>query len=366
MATRQLTRKTRKPIRNRRTPIEDLKAVGDEPVWEEGNKPSRLEIANALRYYGYHTDTKNNVKVVVQHVKTNYRNLAKYKPVDHQIPLTLGNLIQMKQAGCNLPKSYQEYIDTKIREIFKKSETPQTEVSTTRKSPVELLSEKTGNLIAELEGYVDTEDPSSMNVYEFLQANDCSIQSANAIIAFYKPQLDFMKSAKKDKTLSAGYAHVNMTRALKILNNIVNDTNAIIEGKKAVRKPRAVKKKTTQDKVKGFKYMSQSNEHKLTSVPPEKIIGASCVLLFNTKYSSMTIIHTDNDIQGLQIKGQSIINIDPAKSGTKRMGRKLNELPKYLKATKTTATNAFKRIKANKTECSGRVGNDTIIMKVWK
>lgn len=85
---------------------------------------------------------------------------------------------------------------------------------------------------------------------------------------------------------------------------------------KAARKPRAKRPVSIEKKLKLVKWQQNSAEFGISSVDPSKIIGASEVVLFNTKWNVITILRGK-----LDINRTTIVGYDESRSESKRIGR---------------------------------------------
>jgi hypothetical protein len=130
---------------------------------------------------------------------------------------------------------------------------------------------------------------------------------------------------------------------------------------KAARKPRARKEKPPAVLAAKMKYMKEFPELKLKSELPSKIVGASEVWIYNTKYKKVQVYRS---LGALSIKGTTILNYDVATSGAKTM-RKPELVTGFMGMTKRTLAGEFKALKTKESAVNGRVNEDCIILRVF-
>jgi hypothetical protein len=99
----------------------------------------------------------------------------------------------------------------------------------------------------------------------------------------------------------------------------------------------------------------------VASIDPTKIVGSSCVYLFNTKYRRLTVLESK---EGLSVKGSAIIGFDEAKSFTIGLRKPLEILPIILTQTSTQSKKVLDKLTTKRSEANGRVNAEVIILKV--
>ena len=172
--------------------------------------------------------------------------------------------------------------------------------------------------------FVDRTDD-FLEYYSFLTEQECK-----NIIAFYEANLEKVDS----------YIKANSTRRTK-----------------------TTKKPSVQKLVSKVQYLKRNEALGITSLSPDKILGNSAVLLYNVKTRKLTFLKA-NDVSGFNIKGTSIYNY--------RENDSLCKLVKYddslsdFMGNKTLAINSFDALKTKPSPANGRIGNDTLILSVYK
>lgn len=99
-------------------------------------------------------------------------------------------------------------------------------------------------------------------------------------------------------------------------------------------------------------------------LPPESVLDASAVVLYNTKYNQMTLLQAESKFT---IKGTTIQGISEKGSIRKRVKKPQETLTKVSKAININAiVNIFDAIKNQPSAVTGRLNEDTYLIKVFK
>lgn len=182
-------------------------------------------------------------------------------------------------------------------------------------------------------------------------------------------ELKKMDAQEKDdwQQLAEGYSHMS-NKEVKIyfdfFTKLMNALDQIEEETKAQRKPRKSKPKPPSKLVEKLKYLEKSDEHDVTSVNPEKIIGAMGILVFNCKNRKLGFYISKGD-SGLSVKGTTIIGFDENNSVQKTVRKPKDVIKKIAKATKARSVNQFKDLTTTETKMNGRMNGDTVILAVY-
>lgn len=225
---------------------------------------------------------------------------------------------------------------------------------------------------AELDGLIDDAlvGKVTVNIKDFLTQNAVSAPVAKCLQAFYKPMLKELDVAVSDKDyeMSEAYSHLGkreMNRLHSLVRDIVKscDTVAIIA--KTTRKPRKRKEKPAGVLVAKVKYLKESEDLKVKSVHPEKIIGSEEVWVFNVRYRKLFQYVAQDGMQ-ISVKGTTLQNFDPEKSGAKTI-RKPEEFLKSVETmSKRPLTKAFREIRGVLAKATGRINEECLIVKVFQ
>jgi len=381
------SKKKKAPISNARKSISaEERHVGRETTDWANVLPENMErtVYETLRHYGYFYDVKDSYKWATEWVKQN-RSKEEFKifkaAPERFFSSTVSGLCKMIMNGAVFNEKRMAFINQKIDEQINRGKekaaeaTEEKVVDIRKRSPAEIVKERTSDFIAEIEETIDMfggkthMDWDNYSVYNELQSIDAPYNTAKAVVDYYTPLRDEIKELveKKTEDLVEAYTWLGPRKRkqyLKVIQSIIDDAEKYMMSKKAVRKVRKKKAAPASKQVDKMKYMADSSEFKLVSVDPVNIIGASEVYLFNTKYRTMTYLVTQS-AQGFEVKGTTIQGVDLEASYKKTLRKPEEFFSNFTKATKAKARNLLKELKTKESTCNGRVNDQTIIVKVY-
>ena len=105
----------------------------------------------------------------------------------------------------------------------------------------------------------------------------------------------------------------------------------------------------------------RDDEYKIVSVPPEKIIDATQVWIFNTKDR---FLYKYTSTGGLLVKGTTLQEFDEANSFKKKIRKPDVILPEVLNGGKVKLRKLMDTIAAKEGKVTGRINKDMIILRV--
>jgi len=358
-----------KKIRVSRTEqyLVNKKYLGEEPVLKPNY--SQTEYIRALTWYNSMLSTSDAREYLQDYLKDNKRmnDLKKIKKLpDNKLSLTACWVARMLSRH-QLDDNSVQFFENKIREMteYKVEET----VEETPKNVVSIqdrMKEKALDIIGEIEYLIDTEEQFSM--YEWLQKNQIPRGYISKIIDHYSPWLDELIQAYEGKDADLKEAYRSYTKKklvarIEFFSNLIQDLERYQDNQKktkAIRKPKPV---PVEKKIRGLKYQKESNELKLVSVNPEKIIGAQELWAYNTKYKVLTVFRA-LDRGGLQVKGTSIIGFSEETSMSRSVGRKPEQvLQRVLTGGKIVLKKIMDELKTEK-KLQHRINENTILLKI--
>ena len=134
--------------------------------------------------------------------------------------------------------------------------------------------------------------------------------------------------------------------------------------KSSIRKPRKKKIIPHSKIVEKIAYLKQDDSIGMVSINPESIIGASALLIYNTKTRKFGMFVADQN--GLSVKGTTIINFDESQSFIKTLRKPNEQLPTLITGTKKKIVKTFESIRSVKTTLKGRINGDSLLLKTFK
>lgn len=357
---------------------EKLKVLGtgfgsDEPIINPQNYTASL--MRALNYYNASYDNKDKRKWFLSYVGK--KDAAAFANVESDFEFrSVGTMIRLKQREQPLLQRELDYIDSEVerlRNYAKKTSSLVVEKVKEDKPTVSIqdrVKEAANTHIGEINGLFDEFFANDVepNFSAYLKSNNVSPQVSKLIPKGFVNLWNEMQELLEgnDKQLVEGYSNFKKTKIKKVCKLVEELESACAQQAvtaKAVRKPRAKKVKPPSVIAKNVKYMKEFTELNLTSVLPEKIIGASEAMIYNTKTKKIQIYRAiDNGTLG--IKGSAITGYEVASSGAKTM-RKPEQVKEFATLTKRTFAQAFKALTTKESAVNGRISVDCIIVKVF-
>lgn len=356
--------------------------VGSEVVDWLQVKDMDKAVYETLRHYNYFYDLKDGVKWVATWMKKymTKEDLSNYLEAEPwRTSMTAAGLCKMHMNGAPFDANRLAWIKNKLQEAITYGSLNKKKVvttTTTRMNPADIIKQRTSDFIAEIEEVLDTWtkgvwlDIENYSVYNELKKIDASSNVAKAIVEYYTPFKDELNELLQKKTpdLVEGYQTLTLVKKkelLKLITLIIDDAEKFMTSKKAVRKTRVVKPKSITQQVSKVLYLKESAEYKVTSVDPMSIVGASELYLFNVKYRTLIHVVTQSS-SGFTLKGTTLQGIDVTNTSKKMLRKPDETLKELMGMTKAKSLQFFNTIKTSPSAFTGRINEETIILKVYK
>jgi hypothetical protein len=346
------------------------KYLGDEPA-DTGIALTVSQYGQCLNWYNYMCTIEDAREYISDYLVSKMRNddiqiLGKVS--DMWITTSAAWLCRMTMRGLILPVEHVNVlIDCKIKDILMRAPVKVEAVAEVNKPSVrDRMKDKGSDIIGDIESLIDS--GKNFSLYSWLQQNSVPALYVPMIVNYYTPWRDELGEAVEgtDPDLKEAYSY--MTRKqLKLRHQffvtLIDDALRYGGNVKKDRKPRKKKFISVDKKLKNFKYQKTDNELKITSISPEKVIGAQEVWAVNTRYKTLTVYRAI-DRGGLQVKGTTIINFDEKTSMTKRTGRKVEEyINKVLTLNKIQLRKLMDELKYD-APMAARTSDNTVLLRM--
>lgn len=373
---------TKKPTSGRRpkSVVIEEKNIGRETTdWSKVKDMTRA-LHDTFRHYDYFYDTKVRVKWAKDWVKKN-RTKTDYKyfvaAPDWAISPTLTSLCRMHDNGAPFDADRLKWMNTKVDETIAKgrevlSEKKKEPTTATKRSPAEIVKERTSEFIGGVEVVLDNwTENDEYSLYDEMKKEDVPYVTAKNLVDYYTPVFAEIEElvTKKTADLVEAYSNLggirNQKKYLAFIKKLIDDAILYMNSKKAVRAPRKKKVQTTSQQIAKVTYQKESTEYKLTSLDPSNIVGATMVILFNTKTRYFTYLNTSAS-NGFTVKGTTIQGVDLETSTKKKIRKPEDFLAAIAKTTKAKLVKEYEALKTKAQPGNGRLNEDTIILKAFK
>lgn len=395
----KLNGKTVRPPKKRITNslMLDEKYTGPEPIFNgefNDEQLRKVKIMQSLSYYNYFYSGKYFRKILTTYAKDELKydkeklELIAAAP-DWTCSLQSGALLRMRSRGFILRDSeyltIKSRIDDMISHTIKQIKDDAYETSkgvdtkTAYVAPVISIQDRIKNktnvtVLGDLEDLLDewiSGASPSIDVYEAMKAALLPAQASKYVIDWAQKQLVEMQSAinKTDDQIVEGYSHLSTKRKKEYIvwyEGIIADAQRFGTNTKTVRKARSKKPVSLEKQISKLKYLKESPENKLVSINPAAIIGGLELWTYNVKYKTLTRYIADSGL-GFGIKGTSLTNYSQSPvSQTRKLRKPELTLSEILSSSKLKAPKIFDALSTVPSAPNGRIGEDTILIKVNK
>lgn len=365
-------------------PLSEVKFVGDEPIWGEGevtDKNYNMELLRGLNWHGYCATDKNYRKYLEEWIRTHHPNDAKkrisFLKGTRRFNPTFASLARLHLRNFPLNERHIQHIENYINDLgqqLKKNARKKKTTTTNRPNVQEAMARQLSEVFAEIDGFVDNafndEVMTAKNMMnEIFNKRDRIKAPHIRLINKYIQEnyLDEWVAAieGKDEDLNEGYSFIGkrpFKKIIKEFETLIDDLSkhATQNKTKRIARKRPVDKRKM---VSSMKYMESLSLDgiELTSEDPVKIIGSNLVWVYNSK--NRRLGYYESEVKNsLYVKGTTIHGF---KNGFEKILRKPEEqLKEFNSLRKNQAVNWFNDINAKEKEMSGRINNNVIILKV--
>ena len=371
-------KKVRKSATVRRPKFADEKYLGPEPEVNENS--TQTEMARAYTWFNYFYNSDDAKNFTISYLKSiNYdrdtiHRLAQVKAIDlHNI----GWNCRLLSTGSDLPRELWDNIEARIKQLSADVvETVETTEDQPQKNVLSIqdrISNRASELIGELEEETDvffTEGVIQFDIKKWSIEKGVKPQIAKRIAEHFRPQYEEIIEAQEGNDADLVEAYKGWRKpVLKImglfLKRIIDHMVEVDSAGQAIRKPRKKKVKPASVLVAKLKYRSDWADLNITSVDPKGIIGASQLWVVNAKTRNLSVYHA-LDNSGLSVRGTTITGYDEVSSITKKVRKPREVLPQVLNLAKVPLRQVMKDITTTEQKATGRINEDTILLRVIK
>jgi len=222
-------------------------------------------------------------------------------------------------------------------------------------------------LEAQVDDFINNDYKLKYDVYNDLISRGCKSVHARKMRSLYRDCYNDLVDVynKEDDFNQEAYSHLKPNHQKKLMDFyglIVDDLDRVIKNATAQRKPRKQKTHSAERLVGKLKYQEEFKKLKLVSINPEKIIGATELWVFNTKYNRLGVYRAVNSVRGFSVKGCTIQHFDETES-VQKTARKPKEALNVL--NKRSLKAMMKNMKTKEQSLTGRINAQTILLGVF-
>ena len=222
-------------------------------------------------------------------------------------------------------------------------------------------------LEAQVDDFINNDYKLKYDVYNDLISRGCKSVHARKMRPLYRDCYNDLVDVynKEDDFNQEAYSHLKPNHQKKLMDFyglIVDDLDRVIKNATAQRKPRKQKTHSAERLVGKLKYQEEFKKLKLVSINPEKIIGATELWVFNTRYNRLGVYRAVNSVRGFSVKGCTIQHYDENES-VQKTARKPKEALNVL--NKRSLKAMLKNMKTKEQPLTGRINAQTILLGVF-
>jgi hypothetical protein len=339
---------------------------------------NKQNLIHALNWYSRNKTYKDSQKYIIDFFKKKYK-MSILESHTKNVPSNFGFICRIVSNGGSLSQKDQIWFEEQI-DVIKNSSKKKTSTTTTNtttvvnNNPQERIAEKSSEIIAEIEGFFDDMVCSKFkdipSVVGTLKDFDTKAIHARKVIDWCKSQrimYDYVLNTKDAyiKEAWSNFSKTNLKKIISFFDQIILDCQNIIGEAVKTRKPRKRKVKTVDQIVSKVKICEEFPELNLKSIDIKNVLGCNQLWVYNVKYRKVGC-YTANDASGLSIKGTSIQNFNEDKSIQKKLRKPEESLKTVLSGGKVALRNFLGNIRAVESPLSGRLNEETIILRAVK
>jgi hypothetical protein len=353
----------------------DEKYTGSEPSFSS-QVVSQKQMADAYTYYNYHYDYTDSRKFLIAYMKSKKFDKAIVEKIQNlpdtfHVP-TVGWIARILTRGAEINQTSQKWFDEKLVSLIQY--TPKTlTISQPRKHTIQdRMNDQFHHCVSEIEEQIDLffeEQIDSFVIKEYLSKNQISGPVAKRIVQHYQRLLEEYDLAleRKNDQLKEAYSNIPKPKLKRMREFLVSMLEPLkSESKKVVvRTTRRPRVKTASQQVKKLRHMLSFKDLGINSVSPESIIGASQLWVYNVKTRKLGVYHSEG-IAGLKVKGSTILAFDQKTSTSKKLRKPDKVLPTVVSGGKVALRTVLDNVKAVASQLTGRINNDTILLRTVK
>ncbi len=333
---------------------------------------SKINLIESLNWYARNRSNKDAEEYAEKYFKTN----LKYNGPIKNISPTFGFLCRIITNGGILPEKNVHWFNEQVNKISTNNIVNDSNIidTTTETKPTvqDRIKEKSNSCIAELEGMFDEYISSKFSLLPipYSVLNSLEIKQTKDIVEHFKNRRKEYNDIliTTDSQIKEGYSNftrIQIKKLVAFFDQIIVDCLRLNEEKVVVRKPRVRKPKTSDQLLSKLIYCVEFSELNLKSIDPKTILGATQLWVYNTRYKKLGVYHS-SDAAGFSVLGTTLKNFDENKSSQKIIKVPQESISLLLKATKIGLRTFLDKIKTKSYPLTGRIGSDTILLRVIK
>lgn len=367
----------------------DEQMMGPMPTYDVGATPKdpdsfeyRKELMSGLRWFSYFFGPKENkeyhLKFATDIMGYTPKKIQALKALpDWKLNQGLGSSVRMWAVGWEYPEAKLEVFKERITEHLEKGK----EILKEKKnapvkkviSPAERLKAKFDSTIYHdwdtlvldewMNGNFDIKFP-VYDLYRSYSLKGAAINMLRDLVQFEYDVISDAYNKKCDQAMEA-YSHVKRTdqnKMIKTMDNIFAELQRLSMSATATRKPRTLKRKTSDKQVEKLNYCKDNQEAQLTSINPVLIPDKEVLYVYNIKQKNLFIYKAEEG-KGFEVRGSTLYKWNVDESKVMKLRKPDEILPLIISQTVKQNDKIIKSLTTKVNQPSGRINKDCILLK---
>jgi hypothetical protein len=279
----------------------------------------------------------------------------------------IGAMSRMLDRGFEFDDSEFDKIKEKVDKLVLKYDIP-TEPKITKKYPSQInpVADKIGKQMTQFDLVIDSLVTGVKKNWDKPILDD-TLNKSNLVELqrYYAKELqELLLAYERDEVVSELY---NIPRlSLRRVINYHNDILDLLSKQISVKSTRVVKKKKQSkvSPVRKLKFLRVDTNTGVSSINPEKIIGATKLVVFNIKNRQLIVYKSLNG--GFTVSGTTLKNFDSETSFGKILRKPKDQLPIFVTSAKLKTDKLFDDINSVPKSVTGRINASCVLVRVFK
>lgn len=315
----------------------------------------RMNIARAFNWYAANTDAKEAKAHVMRWMSMNgysTSDVEKYEKSDSwRTSSTMGAIADLLSNDCQLSSGEPSFLKDRVNEVLKKTVIVPEVVPTIDTSAVDHLVDEFGN-----RKYKVWEP----DVHQHLRDNGVKAYHVPALTKHLK-EVEAELYAEDVKEYFSHLTDRQIKNYKAFLAWLIAKVKSFANAAPKRTIIRRKKTKTAKALAGKITYKERDSRTNILSKPPEAVVGASIVWLYNTKQRRLVKLVAGS--KGLTIKGAKVVGFDESKCWAKRVSK-----ARVISNIATTTRAAAEKMSFDGVDVrlTGIINKDTIVLRVDK
>ena len=387
----------------------DSRYTGEEPIWDGWEtwpvEQFWKEYSRSFNFYNYYSTAKDTKPAVLEWMGNNgytKEDISAVKAAPDYFPgMTTGTLCTCLNKGMpTIHPKINEYLESlwedavnKVQpcDIFvkesianaiiegkkaKQKDTVQTIVAEKPSgiSPMDRLKAKCNKtIIMDLELLMDEwcksgDEVRCLSIYKLMQHYELPAAACTFVEDYLEKALKEITDAHTGASeylaeAYSSYTKKQMLARIDALSSMLDDLTMFKTSVKAAKAPREKKPTAATKQIAKLQYLKHSEEFKITSINPIRVVGAYRLLAFNVK-TRVLFDYVCTVTTGFILKGTTIQNFDEVASRCIRLRKPDEFIPIAVGSTEKQLEKAWTQLTTKIAKPNGRINGDIVLLRI--